>query len=460
MHNFQIKKSTIKFTALLIILVILGSLFFITNNVLGNIMILIFSAILPIIFIKFDLTHPFFWFLPFFLLYSIASPLILIINDESFNSGVVNEALFLNWLAIITFVAVIGVRINSINLKEQNNYFTGFNNMAIISKPLLFIFLIGGSLFVIDYYISGNTEKIGSTENTTLGFLSVSYHAVSLLYAFVLVNKINSKQKLPVVLITGMLVWSFMVFAFIGERDVILKQIWISMFVIHVFYKNIPRPLIITMGLVGLATVPILQHLKNFLAAGQTRGFLSDNFIVDILRSEFSAATSNLKVILTNFNQYEFFYGETLWWAIKNGLFGIGISPNRWYNDTFFSNTAFGQGFSIVAEGYINFGYVGVIIWFIIIGFYIKFLYARAFNSSIWMVVYIVSMPIIVYIIRADLTNFTAQVFKHIVLGTLIIFLVQKILTKRKGNYGKKEKGIMEKQENLNNVARVVNDKY
>jgi oligosaccharide repeat unit polymerase len=180
--------------------------------------------------------------------------------------------------------------------------------------------------------------------------------------------------------------------------------------------------------------VPVLSGLKNIALTGEINGTLDfTNIIIAIANTEFASASYNLQVLLTNSNQWEFFWGETLFWDLKRAIIPSIIdrnliNPTIWFNQTFFPNiyiSGGGVGFSLVAEGYMNFGIVGVVIWFVILGIFVNYLYKRGAKSAIWLIIYILSMPILVFSTRADFSTILTQSIKQIALPILFLYLLQ-----------------------------------
>jgi oligosaccharide repeat unit polymerase len=155
-----------------------------------------------------------------------------------------------------------------------------------------------------------------------------------------------------------------------------------------------------------------------------------NSIIEDILSSEFSAASKNLNELLNHRELWSPFYGETFLWDIQVVL-GTGFSPGAWYNKTFFPslvNRGGGNGFTIVGEGYINFGIFGVILVFSFLSILLKYIHSYATKNIIWLTIYIASLPIFMYMIRGDLATLFTQVIKHIVIPLLILFIVKHII--------------------------------
>jgi len=70
-----------------------------------------------------------------------------------------------------------------------------------------------------------------------------------------------------------------------------------------------------------------------------------------------------------------------------------------------------------------NFGAAGVVLWFVLLGGFVGYLYRQSARNLIWLTMYIVTMPLVVYITRADFSNLLSQFGKHIALPVVAIYV-------------------------------------
>ena len=102
------------------------------------------------------------------------------------------------------------------------------------------------------------------------------------------------------------------------------------------------------------------------------------------------------------------------------------VNGVEWFNKTYFSENRAGQGFSLVAEGYINFGFLGIILVFVLVGLLIKFIYQRSSKNIYYFSFYVVSIPVFMYSIRADLTNILSPIIRqNLIVVILVLFITQ-----------------------------------
>ena len=97
-------------------------------------------------------------------------------------------------------------------------------------------------------------------------------------------------------------------------------------------------------------------------------------------------------------------------------------APSEWLTVTFFGTSASGKGFTVAAEGYLNFGYPGAFFELMIAGMFIRWLYVRFASSpsAFWGLVFLGCFGPCIIVIRNHVnlvTNVIAQVF---VLGWIL----------------------------------------
>ena len=182
-------------------------------------------------------------------------------------------------------------------------------------------------------------------------------------------------------------------------------------------------------------SIPMLSNLKNFaFKVSTTDNSTSTSFISELFGGEFRSASRNLNTLISNSDEWSYFYGETIIWDLKIATIFDAVSPGAWFNQTFYPNLVAqggGNGFSLVGEGYMNFGIIGVVLWFVLLGLLLKFLYKKAHLGLIWTIIYIALIPIVVYSIRGDFATILTHFTKHIALPLVIIYIIKFIIEKK-----------------------------
>lgn len=104
---------------------------------------------------------------------------------------------------------------------------------------------------------------------------------------------------------------------------------------------------------------------------------------------------------------------------LQNYTLKHGIStwaPSSWVTTTFYGYDRAGRGYSVAAEGYLNFGYPGVVIEMMFFGIFLRWLMIRfSMNpSAIWALVFLGCFSLTLLVVRNHigmLTGFWSQIF-------------------------------------------------
>ena len=378
---------------------------------------------------KLNILHPFTWFIPLFFLYSVSMPVLVGVGDWEYVEGI-KQTLILEWVALITMMLVFGRDVN----KETDYNPKLLFNLKVVILPL-YIVSLGLTMIYMAYVFSrGLSSKYAiSLDQSVFSKLGSFFTIFILSFILLLAHNLIIKKKIPKLLIFFTYAYAFVALLILGERDIILRVVLSSLLLLHALYKPLTRKTILLLGAVLLAVIPMLSNLKNFAFEGVRTTYEDASFLVTLFGSEFISASRNLNKLITNPDMWTYFYGETILWDIKKATFGIADSPGAWFNQVFYPSLIArggGNGFTVVGEGYMNFGILGVILFFVFIGLTLKFMYKKASQNVLWLAVYITSVPIFVYVIRADLATLITQISKHIIFPIVIIYVVKRILEK------------------------------
>ena len=168
---------------------------------------------------------------------------------------------------------------------------------------------------------------------------------------------------------------------------------------------------------------------KYYFLSGAISDSISLKFkdlILQFLDGEFISASRNLQVLINNKEYTEsLFNGYGILNDFKRIFFKSEFSHGNWFQNTFFSYSKTGYGFTLVGEGYVNLGYFGVILVFVIIGLFIRIIYRKASRNIYFLSIYIYTIPLYMYAIRADLANIFSQFIKHLILSIFIIYVLE-----------------------------------
>lgn len=381
---------------------------------------------------KFDLLHPYTWYCPIFYLYSVSVPILVWmgVKDETES---VWQAAFMEWLALVAFALAVGPTVRDVRLRAD---WITFDLKA--SAWMLLCASLAISAVYLGYVWKNDLSSkyaIALSESPFVR-LDPAFSVYALAFA-VLLGSFLRQGNVPWTLVVFSVGWNIFAFLICGERDFVFRVLWIFAFFWDCLYRRVPRWALVVFALCTIGSVPILQDLKSaLLSESLPEVDVETPLAVRVISDEFLTGSDNLQVYLESRANGPFFAGETLVWDLRRAvlpgfLFPAEKDPTRWFNETFYPEVlekGGGKGFTLVGEGYMNFGAFGVVIWFLLLGAFVRYLYVKGTNSLAWFIIYVVSMPLIAFITRADFSNLIAQFAKHIGLPLVILFAGMHVL--------------------------------
>ena len=386
--------------------------------------ILVFGAMR---IVRFDLAHPYVWYSFVFMMYSIGYP-VLYIYGMTYDVYVYTKSLmFSQWLALVVFLLVLSP------VKTDYSKLYGKKGKIISSKPIMILASIALVLTLFEISTGNYSHKseiyAEGSATVSIGFRMVLVFLVLFAVNSTLYGLAKSKLDIKMTLYAvGMI--SLLVF-FSGERDLIIRLLVILLFIYYVIVsKSKLTKEVVILGIISLAFLPFLTKYKYYGLTGQ-KSPANNNIILDFLTSDFVSASKNMQILLLDQSSKGRFRGITWLFSILRALnidklLNISLlSPLGWYNDTYFAVGRAGQGFTLVGDGYVNFGYIGVVILFAFVGLIAKILYSRSNKGVYSFALYITSIPVFMYSIRADLANLLSPLINH---NLLVVFGLQVLL--------------------------------
>jgi oligosaccharide repeat unit polymerase len=338
--------------------------------------------------------------------------------------------MFAQWLALTVFLIIVTPKKVDYNILRMNTI------KAIPTKILIILISVAVLATIFEIMQGGYAHK-GQIYSEGSIIIQIGFRAALVLLIVYTINLTEfslNKNKFDIntVLYVGGFIFTLVLFS--GERDLILRYLIITLFVYYLILCN--RKLnkkVVLAGLISLLAIPVLNMFKYYGLTHQIRGSNS-NFIINFFKSDFMAASKNLQIILLDECSKGYFGGSTLISAVFRSLnlgslpFINNVSSLRWYNSTYFNQNRAGQGFSIVADGYVNFGFIGIVIVFIIVGLLVKIIYKKSNKNVYFFAYYVLSIPIFMYAIRADLANILSPLIKQNIVVMLIVAFISKLL--------------------------------
>lgn len=399
-------------------------------SIISQLSILLLFLISGMYFFKFEILHPFVWLSPFIVLYNI-SIIVLFLLDIRYTN--ISEQLILSMIlalgTLFLYFAVVSKTYSNLNYKIKSIDSISPKIFKFFFVILILIIAVNIILF-LKSGITTKSELSASGKGFNLGYI---YKLFLFTTAFLLLKEILEKKSISLIVFTGFTV-SLLIALVLGERDVLMTFIMLGIFIYYVTYKPSKMSLYI-IGILSLFLLPVLGHLKNVFTKDITGMFSEYNALLAIFQGEFLSAGRNLETILNTYGEWDFFYGETIIWdlarsVIPGFIYAVQNSIG-WFNNTFNPDiVAIGQGygFSFIAEGYINFGYFGIVIWYLILSIVIHFLYKNSQRSTYWFIGYIYMIPYFIYIQRGDLSNFISPLLKQLIVFTILFILLNSVM--------------------------------
>ncbi len=417
--------------------------------------------------VKFNLLHPYCWYSLIFTLYSISYPILYLENIIT-KFGYKKELMILQWLALVTFLLVFSPHSNiSLQVRNSilgNNFkkrilelifkvYLKYKKLSFINKLVIktqrinlktrlkgicsqekiikliinlicLTILISCVLIVKEGYTS--KREIYASGNI---FINLSFKLaiiLTVLYLFQLLNKLYKENKIDSILFLKTWISIVALTLFSGERDLLFRLIIITTFGLYLF-KKIKNIYILIAAPFVMLLLPLSHMFKYFFLTGTINKlniFSFRGLICEFLNGEFLSASKNLQIILNNSDWTEgVFRGNTILNDFIRVFSKTDFSHGKWFMDSFFPDTTRVQyGFSLVGVGYVNFGYLGVILVFFLVAVFLRILYKNANKNIYFMTIYLYTIPLYMYSIRADLANIFSPFIKHLFLSIILIY--------------------------------------
>ncbi len=258
-HRVHVAETALSWSVMLIGIALSGLLVMASEELHYWIAGLALLTGLSMLVVRLDLLHPFTWFCPFFFLYSASVPILVWLEIRE-DIGSLHETITLEWIALAVFVLVIGPT-------RRRPLFKGEISLdARISAWLvLAVSLAVSSLYLWHIWQANLTSKYEIALSTSIfAKLDPAFSVFAIAYA-VLVAGAMQRQQFPWGLILFAVGWNALSFLLSGERDLVFRILWITIFLYHALHREIPRWLLAVLATSAIVLVPIMEDLKNVL---------------------------------------------------------------------------------------------------------------------------------------------------------------------------------------------------
>ncbi|MFL2131693.1 O-antigen polymerase [Ruoffia sp. FAM 20858] len=433
----RISKKNMLITIMVLICTILaGIITQMSNNELYHVLSIWIIVIITILVSKFDLLHPYFWFTSFFALYSTAYTIILIQGFQT-NIGYTSDNSLLTILALATIIVIIGPPKNSTTYIQSNKTIEISSNDSKINRDLLQKILIVLIVILIACVIVisqiGIQKKSELVSNRYFSFRLATYlvRYITLYVSLYIVSSTKNIKLGSIVIFSGISVLLFTLFT--AERDGIFRFILVVVASLFATKRISRKTLPLVIGISGVAVV-ILSYLKYFFVSGQVRtGFNDNGLIYNFLNSDFAAAGENMQVLLNNpwTNSY-FNYSIILNDLLAPFTFVFkSFNVGSWFNDTFYYGS-YSRAFTLLGQGYVIGGYIGVILLFIVVSTIVKVLYKRSGINFYWLTTYIYMIATVASSFRGNLSSIIETLIRIPFVGLLGFFMLRLLIVKKR----------------------------
>ena len=413
-------------------------LIYVNFNIVTTLLSFITLLSISLVMVNFNIMHPYVWYLPFYTLYSISYAILYLEGTvlNNVNLFQLNNSLFIFWIGFITFIIIIPTNEypNRLNLEKLKV------SSRLINSILVICFF---SITIMSGYIvssgASSKQEIALLNNPilTLGNYAINFFVLA--YTIKILQQIRERNNSSInkYFIALVLCTTLLVVLIAGERDFIVRIVVITSIVVHVMIKRISPLRILFYGIFGLGAFATLQNLKGFfISNAQENQFIDKSIFSIILNGEFSSAGRNL-YLLTEQSYGGFFINNPtiindLKFAVSNlPLISLdAVVPTSWFNNLFYGSVVErggGKGFTFVGEGFINFGLLGTFLWMAFIAIVVRGIYKKSCSNIYWFIVYLVIIPMTVYVLRADFGIYLSFIVKYVLIPIFLLIFSEKI---------------------------------
>lgn len=400
-----------------------------SSSVMMHIFMIVLVCLNAMLLVNFDFMHPYVWFSAFFGLYSVGYPLIVAMGLSN-RIVYTKESILLELLALMVLLLIVSPKknesLNNVELDKVSFDFGIFNRLLYV---LLVLLIVLGCVLVVRNGFSGK-EDVYSLGSTILKMIFRLPLICSLLYTLSVITIYAKTQKFPfkqMFITTGALLC---ITLFSGERDFIFRFCILNVFILW-YLKLLKLKHFFVLVPVGVFGTIMSSSYKYYFLTGNI-SMLNGSVLYLFLSGEFESSSRNLQELINNSSYTMGIKGfQQLFYDFIAAFYSGVESTTSWFNSTFYGNSIIQYGFSLVGEGYVIGGTLGVVILFCIVGLIIKWFYRNANKSNYMLAAYMYFNTIVMYSIRADLSTIIAGIVKQIYLVLFILYLTETLSRKR-----------------------------
>lgn len=284
--------------------------------------------------------------------------------------------------------------------------------LTAIILVILFV-ATGGYMKLINEYVGGGAEDI--SEGGIGSYFFVFFPAflfAGIIAEFYNLKIINSK-KVEFLRINKwgfiITVVVFLMFLLAGSRTIPIQIVLLILGLYTILYKPFGLVKFLTSIGVGFTVLALVGFLRA--KSNEGKEFYMQDAAMDLI-----ITNRNSFLAVERVEKYGFNYGESMLSPLLAPIpfaqsavisfFGLDEDDMRsalvFTKDTFGYVGNWGLGTNIMADVYISFGMAGVIIFFILLGYFVNFSMKKAKTSLLYLILYSIFISYAVYLVRAE----------------------------------------------------------
>ncbi|MBO5614655.1 MAG: O-antigen polysaccharide polymerase Wzy [Prevotella sp.] len=404
------------------------------NSIELQIFSLILLALGACLEVKFDVYHPLCMYVGMFTLYCVAYPILhCMIPNIIF--GYDRETSICMWTALAVCIIILPKK----RLIFSSNYDTSqYADYLPFLKKTTYLCSFISYLTLIVIVVKGYSGKSQIyTEGGLFLNLSVRLLYYNLFfYTFYLIIFLGQKIKIDKFWLTFNLFLYIAFGSITGERNFTFHSILVTGLLFFMFgilsKKSIP--MLTVLGVVSLAASKVFKYY--FLRGEASGEVTSDNLIILFLTSDFSSGGRNLQALVGR-NTEGIFGIQSLVIDFSRIFFKVDDNQNtlRWFNDIIMPLYGYdggGKGFTIIGEGYVSMGIIGIVIVMSMVALFLRYLYLHSTRSAVSLALYIYMLPQCIYASRQDMICIFSPFIKHALLGFILLKFFKQIFVSPK----------------------------
>lgn len=434
METLQRGNNEIKYPILIIAIALINTIMLLPVSNQFGVLIMWGITVACIVYSGFNIYNPLTWFTTVFTLYYSAYAIQILVYNRVKSYGITVESLRYSILALSTVIVVCGIPgyekyYSRSNFERLNIDAISIRDYYILEKCLIVGMIVG---FILTAIVSDSfVSKSMATKSSLFGICTYLIRALTFLGGvYILGANEERKCRKSIIIICGVMCTAF---GFLNaERDCILRYLLV-IFITLYLKKKIRKKHIVILVPIGMGLMVLINSLKYYFINRSVRTF-SGGLIQAFLSSDFAAPGGNLQNLVNNSMAGQAGY-STIITDIVRGIIPtikVGINYNVWYNNYFFRGSSYSRAFTLVGEGYLIDGAIGVVVMFVIVALLITMLTKRVHHSVWSTMIYVYGIITIISCLRGTLIDVITGLVRTPLIAIFMFVFFQAIYNRGK----------------------------